>query len=186
VGEVAGSGSASSRPFRLSLSHRHRFWSTDTTLTGTMNLTCGLGCFGDQGLQQALGSALGVNPGPLVSAAGQQPNQVFGFALRAELPGKVRATNASTRHGNTVEWTPQLGQVLHLTATSQQLNEGRVVAVAAVGGAVVLVLLGLGGFWWRRRHRRRRARHRGTGAHRPNSRQPTSGRQAAEAVAPPA
>ena len=49
VEELAGSGAASQRPFRLTLVQRRNFWRTDTTLTGTVDLTCGLACFGDSG-----------------------------------------------------------------------------------------------------------------------------------------
>ena len=71
VGELAGDRADGSRPFRLSVSRTASFWRTDTTLTGTVDLTCGLACFGDSGLDRALGSPVGVNPAPLESAAGQ-------------------------------------------------------------------------------------------------------------------
>jgi hypothetical protein len=156
VAEVAGSGPAGSRPFQVLLSDRHSFWTTETILRGTVDLKCGLACFGDAGLTKALGSPIGVNPAPLASAAGQQPDQVFTFSVTADLPGSVGATNATARHGSTVEWTPQLGQVLELTATARAWNRGRVVVVVVAAVVVVAGLLSVGARWSRRRRRGRR------------------------------
>jgi hypothetical protein len=161
VGDLAGSGPDASRPFRLSLSQHRSFWRTDTTLAGTVDLTCGLSCFGDSGLGGALGSPVGVNPAPLESAAGQQPGQVFTFSVAARLAGSVTATNATSRQGGVLQWTPRLGQTLELSAVTRSWNRSRITAFAIGGGVLFLALIGL--LWvvihrWRRR-RRRRARH---------------------------
>ncbi len=163
VREIAGA-----KPFQLAISSRHTFWRTETTLTGKVDLTCGLACFGDSGLAGVLGSPTGVNPGPLAGAAGQQPAQVFTFGVAAHLPGGVVRSNAGSRSGGNLQWTPRLGQSLTLTAVTRQWDSGRIVAAIVAGGVVVLVLFGLGAFWWRRRRRRRgpgRGRQR-RGAHR--------------------
>jgi hypothetical protein len=159
VEEVAGSGSAGSRPFRLSLSEHHGFWYTDTVLSGKVDLTCGIDCFGDPGLAKALGLPTGVNPGPLISAAGQQPDHVFTFSLTADLPGSLRSNNAASRQGSTLGWNPQLGHTVELAAVTRIWNHGRIVAAISVAGGLVLLLVGLIVFWWVRRRRRRRRRN---------------------------
>jgi hypothetical protein len=158
VEEVAGNGPAGSRPFALSVSKHHGFWYTDTVLSGKVDLTCGLDCFGDPGLSKALGSPIGVDPAPLIAAAGQQPNRVFSFSLSADLPGTLRSTNAAARQGTTLEWNPQLGHAIELAAVTRTWNHGRIVAAVSVAGGLVLLLLGLTAFWWVRRRRRRRRR----------------------------
>jgi hypothetical protein len=160
VAELAGSGPAGSRPFRLSLTERPGFWRNDSTLTGTVDLSCGVACFGDSGLTTALGFPTGVNPGALAAAAGEQPDQVFSFSVDARLRGRLVNTNAVTRPDGSLEWTPRLGQRLELTAATRIWRAGRIVAVSVVGGILVLVALGLAGWWWWRRRRRRRGQHR--------------------------
>ena len=116
VGELAGTGPDSSRPFRLSISEHHSFWRTDTTLTGKVDLSCGLACFGDSGLSTSLGSPVGVNAGPLASEAHQSPDQVFTFSVAARLGGKVLDTNGVADKDGTLHWTPRLGQSLQMAA----------------------------------------------------------------------
>jgi hypothetical protein len=159
VGDLAGSGPDSSRPFRLSISEHHGFWRTDTILTGTVDLTCGLGCFGDSGLSGTLGSPVGVNPAPLESGAGQRPDQVFTFSVSARLLGSLVSTNAASHQDGNLQWTPRLGQTLPLAAVTRSWNGPRIRAFAIGGGVVVLALVGLLGvaaYRWRRRRRRRR------------------------------
>jgi hypothetical protein len=177
VREIAGAG-----PLQLTVSSRHTFWKTETALTGKVDLTCGLACFGDSGLTSALGSPTGVNPGPLSAAAGEEPAQVFSFGVNVQLPGGVVHSNAASRTGGTLRWTPRLGQSLTLTAVTRTWDSGRILAAAIVGGVVVLGLLGLGAVGWRRRRRRRRGPRRSRrlpGAHRQGA------TNAAEPVTPP-
>ena len=156
VGEVAGTGPDAGRPFGLSLSDRHSFWRNDTVLSGRVDLTCGVNCFGDSGLKGSLGFPTGVNPAPLTSGEGTQPAQVFTFALDARLGGSLVSSNAAMLPGGTLRWTPKLGHTLVLTAVTRTWNRARIVGFAVAGGVVVLGLLGLAVFWWRRRRRRRR------------------------------
>jgi hypothetical protein len=156
VADLAGSGPASSRPFKLSISRRSSFWRDHTDLSGTVNLTCGLNCFGDSGLKASLGSPIGFNPAPLIAQSHEAPAQVFSFALNARLPGSVASTNASGRDGGVLTWTPQLGQTLVLSATTQAWNWDHLIAVFVLAGVVVLVLLVLGAVKWRSRRRKRR------------------------------
>jgi hypothetical protein len=164
VGELAGSGPAGARPFRLALTQRHGFWRTETILTGTVDLRCGVACFGDSGLTKALGFPTGVNPGPLGTAAGQRPDQVFTFGLDATLRGSVVSSNAAARTGATLQWEPRLGQTLQLAGLTRTWNSGRIMLVSVAGGIVVVGGLGALAYWWWRR-RRRRAGPRG-GLHR--------------------
>jgi hypothetical protein len=156
VADLAGSGPASSRPFQLSISRRSSFWHVYTDLSGKVNLTCGLNCFGDSGLKAALGSPTGFNPAPLIAQSHQAPGQVFSFALNARLPGSVASTNASARDGGVLTWTPQLGQTLVLSATTQTWNSGHVIAIFVLAGVVVLALIVFGAVMWRSRRRKRR------------------------------
>jgi hypothetical protein len=164
VGELAGTGPDSSRPFRLSISEHHSYWRTDTTLTGKVDLTCGLACFGDSGLSTSLGSPVGVNAGPLASAAHQSPDQVFTFSVAARLDGKVLDTDGVADTDGTLHWTPRLGQSLEMSAVTRSWNEGRIKMFVIAGGVLVvlvIVLLGVILYRWRRRRRRRRARGKG-------------------------
>jgi hypothetical protein len=162
IADLAGTGPASSRPFRLAVTRHSSLWRTTTTLSGQVDLTCGLGCFGDSGLAAATGSDVGVDAGALAKQARQAPGQVFGFGVSARLPGSVVRTNAAGHAGGTLEWTPELGRSIQLSAVTQSWQWGHVIA-ASVAGGLVLVGMAVGGAWWwrRRRHRRRqgRARH---------------------------
>jgi hypothetical protein len=172
VAELAGSGPAGSRPFRLSLTQRNGFWRSDTALTGTVDLSCGVACFGDSALTAALGFPTGVNPRSVAAAAGEQPEQVFTFSVDARLRGSLVNTNAVSRPDGSLQWTPRLGQRLELTAATRTWRSGRILAVSVASGVLVLLALGLAGWWWRRRRRRR-------GQHRRGS------RRLQEAVSPP-
>ncbi len=191
VGELAGTGPDSSRPFRLSISEHHSFWRTDTTLTGKVDLTCGLACFGDSGLRTSLGSPVGVNAGPLASAAHQSPDQVFTFSIAARLGGKVLDTDGVADKNGTLHWTPRLGQSLEMSALTRSWNEGRIRAFVIAGGvlvALLIVLLGLILYRWRRRRRRRQSGGRagggkGAGRARGGLHRKTSG-QVPDTVAP--
>ncbi|MDQ6839456.1 MAG: hypothetical protein M3137_14305 [Actinomycetota bacterium] len=140
LASLAGSGPASTRPFRLDVSRRHTFWHTSLAVSGTVDLTCGVGCFGDAGVAKQLGSPVGLDPGALSSRSGQSAAQALTFSVVVELPGQVRAASPGVVNGHVVSWTPVLGQSLHVAASSQSVNRGAV-TIVAVGAAVVLLLL---------------------------------------------
>lgn len=159
LAEVAGSGPASTRPFQLVVSTHGGFFTSHNTISGRIDLTCGISCFGDQGLQSALGNPNGVATAPLSQQAGQQPAQAFGFTFGARLPGSIDSTNAASRDRSGLSWTTPLGQVTEVSATSESLNAGHVVLISIVGGLVVVGGLLALIFRWRRRggkHVRRR------------------------------
>ncbi len=151
LADVAGSGPAATRPLRIQLSQHHGFWHTDTVVKGTVDLSCGLKCFGDSGLQSALGSSTGVDPAPLLGQAGETQAQAFPFSFSTRLPGNVHRSNATHVSGSVATWTPQLGQTLAVSAMSERLNWGSVLIVAIPGAVVVLGLLGLLVIWLLRR-----------------------------------
>jgi len=160
LAEVAGTGPASSRPFQLTVSSHGGFFHNQQTISGRIDLTCGLSCFGDQGLQAALGNPNGVATAPLVQQAGQQPGQAFGFTFGARLPGSVDSTNATSRNRSGLTWTTPLGKVTEVSATSSSLNTGHIVLIAVLGGLVLVAVLVALAVWRRKRrgkhsHRRR-------------------------------
>lgn len=145
-------GVAGPRVFRLQLVDHRSFWHVNSTLSGRVDLSCGLGCFGDSGLQAVTGSVLGVNPASLggTAAAGRD----LSFVFTAHLPG-----SASAHPGRQLVWNPRLGSVTAVSARAESLNVGSVVAMSLLGG---LVLIGGPGGWllWRRRRRRAGPQHR--------------------------
>ncbi|MDQ2726218.1 MAG: hypothetical protein M3Y36_12100, partial [Actinomycetota bacterium] len=170
LASLAGSGPASTRPFRIALSRRRTFWHTSVTVSGTVDLTCGVGCFGDAGLAKQTGSVVGVDPGSLSAQSGQTAAQALTFSVVVELPGQVRAATPGVVNGHVVTWKPVLGQTLAVAASSQSVNRGSVTA-GIVGAAVVLILVAAAVVTLVRRHRHRqdhRRRHR-RGGPRPGS-----------------
>ncbi len=158
LADLAGSGPASSRPFRVALSHRSNFWHVYTDLSGRVDLTCGLGCFGDSGLEKSLGSPTGIDPGPLVAQAGQTPAQIFGFAIDARLPGSVHRSTASSDEGGVLRWTPVMGRDAVISATTEDWNWDDLVPLLAAIGLVVVAILITAVMVWRSRRRKRKGR----------------------------
>ena len=152
LAEVAGTGPAADRPFKLSIATHRGFFHVEDRLSGTVDLRCELACFGDQGLQSALGNPNGVATAPLLAKAGERPDQVFGFSLSATMPGKLQSNDAVTRSRSTLTWPAPLGQVTEISADSESLNTGNIVLVAVVGGVVIAG--GITGLFFRRRGRR--------------------------------
>jgi len=154
IAQLSGAGG----PFRgLSLvSHRSLFKSS-TTLKGSVDLTCGLDCFGDPQLQKTLGGSanLGIDPAALKNDAGVDLDSLVTFQLVARLPGKV-VSNTAGPPGSQASWMLPLGKRTMVMASSEALNVAHLV-VAAVGAFVLLVALFVGLFLLIRGHRRRRA-----------------------------
>ncbi len=164
---LAGSGPASTRPFRIDLSRRHSFWHTSVAVSGTVDLTCGVGCFGDTGLGKLTGSTVGVDPGSLSAQGGQSAAQALTFSVVVELPGQVRAASPAVVNGHAVTWKPVLGRALPVAASSQSVNRGAVTVVLAGAGVAVILVAGVVVALVRRRRRRRRG---GGGASTPGNR----------------
>ncbi|MDQ2728214.1 MAG: hypothetical protein M3Y91_10220 [Actinomycetota bacterium] len=158
LASVAGSGPASARPFRVEVSRRHTFWHTTLAVSGTVDLTCGVGCFGDAGLAQQLGSSVGVDPGSLSSQSGQTPAQALTFSVVVHLPGQIRAASPGLVNGHAVTWKPVLGQAVAVAASARSVNSQAVTAVIAGAALVVIVVAGVVVVLVRRRRRRRHGR----------------------------
>ncbi|HEX6393317.1 MAG TPA: LPXTG cell wall anchor domain-containing protein [Acidimicrobiales bacterium] len=159
--DLAGSGPASNRPFKLTLTTQRGLLHVHDSLSGRIDLSCGLSCFGDQGLQSALGYTNGVSTAPLLQTAGRQPGQVFGFAFTARMPGSLQSDNAASRDRSDLTWSTPLGQATQISAESETLNTGNIVLFSVIAG---LVIVGLGALViFRRRRRSGRGSKRGSG-----------------------
>jgi hypothetical protein len=147
--EVSGTGG----PFHGFRLVRHAsFFTTRTSLEGTVDLTCGLACFSDTGLQQQLGPNLGLDPARLQRDAGIILDRLFRFEVQARLPGSVQSSNAPTQVGNGAQWRPKLGDKAVVTVSARAWNVPQLVILAAV---ILLALLGIAVVVLRRRRRRR-------------------------------
>lgn len=140
VASLAGAGPAAGRPFHLVVARRHTFWHTTTTVTGTIDLTCGVGCFGDAGLQRQLGSDVGVDPGALSAHSGVSASQALTFSIVVNLPGRVHATRPAAVRGDSATWNPVLGKRLPVDVSTRVVNRGTVISVVVAGIVVVAVV----------------------------------------------
>jgi hypothetical protein len=162
LGELLGTGpgGVGTGPFAgLRLEQHHAFLATKTALSGAVDLSCGLHCFGDAGLQQQTGRALGIDPAELQGRTGTVLDQVFRFELGARLPGTLRSTNGSVQPGGGLQWQPKLGGKIELRATSRTWNTRRLrllgLSLLATVALIVLLIVRLV-----RRRRQRRGLHR--------------------------
>jgi hypothetical protein len=132
---------------------RHRsFFTTRTAFQGRVDLTCGLACFGDTGLQQQLGPDLGLDPARLQKDAGIILDRLFKFEVQVRLPGSLQSSNAPSQAGNGAQWRPRLGDQATLTATARAWNGPQL----ALLGIVVLLVLAAAALAVVRLRRRRR------------------------------
>ncbi|MDQ6614825.1 MAG: hypothetical protein M3083_08775 [Actinomycetota bacterium] len=132
VSELSGP----SGPFRdLAISSHHSFFQASTTFAGTIDLTCGLACFSDPRLQQALGGApdLGIDPAKLQADAGIMVDRLFQFEVAARLPGTLQSSNAPAQAGNGALWKARLGQKAVLLAKARAWNVGHIVLLVVIG-----------------------------------------------------
>jgi hypothetical protein len=155
VQEIAGSGPAGSRPFQLAITRHRTFWKTTTTLSGDVDLRCGLSCFGDSGLKTATGSSTGIDP----ATAGADPAGIFHFAMAVALPGTLHSTNAASRDGSQLQWTPTLGSEVPLMAVTETADTAHIEEVTVASAVGLFVVVSVLVWWvihrWRRRRRRK-------------------------------
>ena len=138
--ELSGVGG----PFStLHLARERGLWKTKTVLSGTVDLTAGLGAFGDPALAGKLGAPnLGLDPAALERDLGKPLAQAVHVEVVGRLPGSVRSNAPSTRAGAAV-WPVTLGGVSKLSASSEAWNGASVVfgGLALVSALALLVVL---------------------------------------------
>jgi hypothetical protein len=141
------SGTGQFHPFQgFTIVRHHSLLSSRTSFRGKVDLSCGLRCFGDQQLQQALGggSSLGFDPAQFQQLTGVILDRIFRFEVAVRLPGSITSSNAPTQAGNGAVWTPGLGQTAELSASARQWNIARIallgIAVIALAALAAVVL----------------------------------------------
>jgi hypothetical protein len=168
--EVIGELSGPAGPFHdLKVSRDVSRRGTTTAVNGTVDLTCGLACFGDSQLRQTLGANVGLDPAQL-QEAGIDPSQILNFAVDVRLPGVPQSSNAPVQANGESQWQIKLGSKATLAMSSRIVRHSRnQVIIIVVVAAVVVVLIVVGVVTWLRR-RRRRSRPEGGGAGGPRGR----------------
>ena len=139
IAELSGSGG----PFSsLRLTRRRGLWRTTTVLRGTVDLSAGLGAFGDPKLAATLGGPnLGLDPAAVERDLGRPLAEAVTVELVARLPGQV-SSNAPRAGGSAAVWPAVLGRRAAVAATSRAWNV-RVVAATALAVAAGLALVGV-------------------------------------------
>lgn len=158
---LAGVAVSDGRPlFRLRLTKSRSWWSNHTSIAGSVDLRCGVDCFGDAGLARATGSAVGVNPAALERQYHETPGQALRFRLIVQLPGSVTRTDAAGRSGSVLRWDPRLGEETTVRAETSITDHAHVVDTAAALAAALVVFVAIAVVLGvRRRRRRSRRRH---------------------------
>lgn len=139
---------------------------TTTRLEGLLGLPDGFESFADEDLIAAVGS---VPFAEQIAASGATPESSIGAVIRAELPGRIDATetNGTQLGDNRLEWrAPTDGTILDWRAVSvQSPSDGRwwarplsVVALVLLVAWVALMTLFIGYVVWVRWQRTRRRR----------------------------
>jgi hypothetical protein len=127
-----------------------------TTFTGTLDLSHGLTGLADPALTAALGDVdLGLDIAGLQARFGDAASRSVRAEVTAGLPGKV-TTDAPERAGGRAKWAPELGQTVHLEASSESFKIDPRLPIAA--GAVLLVVVACLAVLVRRRRRTLRSR----------------------------
>jgi hypothetical protein len=110
-----------------------------TIFTGTLDLSGGFAGLTDPALTAALGDVdLGLGIAGLQARFGDAVSRSVRAEVTAGLPGKV-TTNAPERAGGRALWAPELGQTVHLEASSQALKIDPRIPIGA--GAMLLVVV---------------------------------------------
>jgi hypothetical protein len=132
-----------------------------TTFTGTLDLSHGLIGLSDPELNGALGDySLGLDIPGLQARFGDALNRSVKVEVTAGLPGKVTANAPARAAGGRALWAPDLGQSVHLEASSEALKVDPRIPIGA-GAALTAVVLAL--VWFVSRRRRRRTARTGSG-----------------------
>jgi len=138
-------------PFRnFTVTRTKSLTRTKTTFSGTVDLAAGLSGLVDPELTAALGDVdLGLDAEGLRTRFGDR----LTVQATAGLPGSEITTNAPARDGGRARWGAQLGETVHLEASSRAFRVDPRLPVTA--GAALLVAAALLAVLLRRRRRRR-------------------------------
>lgn len=149
---VLGELSGPDGPFRdLRLVRTRSLTRSETTFTGTVDLSGGLAGLSDPELAETLADVdLGLDLEGLRRRFGDDLAEAVEVRFTAGLPGDL-TTNAPGRDGDRALWTPEPGQTVELEASSEAFRIDPVIPIAA--GAVVVVMAGLVVLGVRRRRR---------------------------------
>lgn len=136
VEELSGAGG----PFSsLRLTREQGLWKTKTALVGTVDLSAGLGAFGDAALAETLGAPnLGLDP----AAVERELRTPLAEALRVEFVGRLPGTtssNAPSSRGDAGVWAVDLGSTVAVSASSEAWNVVRL----GFAGVALLAFLAL-------------------------------------------
>lgn len=130
-------------------------------MVGTVDLRCGLGCFGDDGLRRATGSALGADPtAPTPSGASAAPPRVR-LEITVERPGRlagVAGTPAPAGPGRHAV-AASVGPGGRAAASLETVSTDRGAEAAAAAGGAVVALVALATVVGLARRRRRPVVH---------------------------
>lgn len=133
-----------SGPFRdLRLTQDRGFWRTRSTLSGTVDLSAGLGAFGDENLAERVGnSTLGLDPASLERELGRPLGDVVALEVVADLAGRADADAPVTREGDAV-WPVALGATVPVRASADAWNLRNMAAtvIAAVSGLSLILVV---------------------------------------------
>jgi len=150
MAQLAGPGG----PFRdFRLTRTKSLTRSKTTFTGVVDLTGGLSGLSDPDLTATLGDVdLGLDIEGLRRRFGADLAKSVQVRVTAGLPGKV-TTDAPAREGDRALWSPDVGERVRLSASSEALKVAPALIAAGVGALLVPVVVIP--FAVRRRRRRR-------------------------------
>jgi len=140
IEELSGAGG----PFStLRLTRERGLWKTTTALSGTVDLSAGLGAFGDAALTEKLGAPnLGLDPAAVERELGKPLAEAVRVELVGRLPGTVTSNAPTSRDGAGV-WPVLLGATTVVTASSEAWNVPTLAfaGLAAASGLALVVVL---------------------------------------------
>lgn len=119
------------------------FWKTRSTLEGDVDLSAGLGAFGDEELAGVVGGpTLGLDPAAVERELGRPLADVVAVELVGDLAGRVEADAPSTRRGVPV-WPVPLGATVAVRASAEEWNTFSLLAggVSLLAGMLLLMVI---------------------------------------------
>jgi hypothetical protein len=153
VADIAGTGAAAARPFRLLVSEARGALADRYRASGAIDLRCGLACFDDPRLARSVGYPLGLPPQALHALLGVAGAKVASFRFVLQLPGRLLAGSAASevtvkavgrrsgRPGATLEWSASLGSETTIGAATRVVDLPllRDLVTAVSAGALVVL-----------------------------------------------